>query len=122
MLQDFMSLLVSKDRPQAATTMSPALKEMVQPGSLGFDRNPPPTIEQSSVETAQTEADALQFQSINAAADRLVDSANSLERQIDKEVKYWDQILSVSEKGWNVTKIRGPSHTLGVRYSCPEGR
>lgn len=117
-----MSLLVSRDRPQAARTMSAALQEMVQPGSFGFDRSPPPVIEQSDVETAQQESDAIQFQSINATADRLLDSANSLEREIDKEVKYWDQILSVSEKGWNVTKIRGSSYKLGVRYSCLEGQ
>lgn len=121
MLQDMVSLLMSKDAPKAASSISPALKEMTSAGTLGFDRNPPAIVERAESDKARTQADGLNFQSINATADKLLSSATKLETEVTKETRYWEQILSVTERGWNITKVRGSAHTLGVRYACSEG-
>lgn len=120
MLQDFMSLLISKDDPSAANSMSPALKEMVPAGTFSFDRNPVPRRDDTEIERLQAETDGVCFDSLNATADKLLDSATRLEAEMTKETKYWDQILSVTEKGWNITRLRGSPHALGVRYACSE--
>lgn len=122
MLQDLVSLLVSKDVPQAANSMSPAIQELTQPGTFAFDTNPRVSVDQANVQQARVQADGLSFRALNESADRLLSSANQLESEITKETKYWDQVLSLTERGWNITRLRGSAHTLGVRYACAEGK
>lgn len=121
MLQDFVSLLLSKDSPNAAKSMSPALKELVPANTFAFDRLSAVQPKADDLKRAQSQADGIGFQTLNATADRLLNSATRLEQEMTKETQYWDQILSVAQQGWNVTKIRGSAHSLGVRYACSEG-
>ena len=122
MLQDLVSLLISKDAPQAANSMSPAIQELTQPGTFAFDTNPKVPVEQAKLQQAKSQADELAFRALNESADRLLSSATRLESEITKETKYWDQVLSLTERGWNITRLRGSAHTLGVRYACAEGK
>ncbi|KAK3050225.1 RNA polymerase II mediator complex subunit [Extremus antarcticus] len=100
MALDFVSLLVSKDAPkQGATSISPFLKNAVPMGSLGIDlwqRMP---------------------------ADKTRDAQDELlatKDNVRKETEYWNQVLSISEEGWNVCRLPGQQNRLAVRFGFSE--
>lgn len=118
---DFVSLLLSKDTPvQASLSISPALRDAVSLGTIGSDK-----LNESRVSIAQRDdnkriAKGWKLQSLNDTVDSLLDSATRLEKEIKTETKYWEQILTVSEKGWALCRIPQEKHTLGVRFGFAE--
>ena len=48
--------------------------------------------------------------------------AGLLDKEIDKEARYWADVLSVSERGWSVCRLPRERQTLGVRFGFNEGR
>ena len=118
---DFVSLLLSKDAPkQAQSTISPFLKETVPLGSLGTD-----LWQRMAVDKARNAQDELlaanvRMKGLQHSADDLLSAASRLQDNVQKETQYWDQILSISEKGWNVCRIPGQQHRLGVRFGSSE--
>ncbi|KAK4547522.1 hypothetical protein LTR36_000478 [Oleoguttula mirabilis] len=121
MALDFISLLLSKDAPGPANaTISPALRQVVPVGTLGTDvweRMP-----QDKARQAQDEllAANVRMESLQQSADILLSAANRLQDNVRKETQYWDEILSISEKGWNVCRIPGQQHRLGVTFGFSE--
>jgi mediator of RNA polymerase II transcription subunit 17 len=122
MVTDFVSLLLSKDDPKRAQlTMSPKLRELGLPnGCLGVDiwqRMP-----QDKARGAQDEllSTHVRLNSLQKNADTLLTAANQLNDNVRKETEYWNQILSISERGWNVCRIPGPQRKLGVRFGFSE--
>lgn len=59
-------------------------------------------------------------QDLKKAADSVLASANRLEKEMDLEIKYWEQILAVSEDGWPMCRMPDERHVLGVRFGFPE--
>ena len=124
---DFVSLLLSKYAPrQAEMTLSPYLKHHVPMGSLGSE-----VLETSGPDPAQERQENLvstgwKLLSLSAGADRILQDASNLEKEMEKEAKYWEQVLAVKEKGWNVCRLPREKHTLAVRYgflkAAPEFR
>ena len=118
---DFISLLLSKEAPALATsTMSPALKADVPIGTLGMD-----LWNQMPEDKARQAQDALlatnvRMESLQQSADGLLAAANRLQDNVRKETQYWDEVLSISEKGWNVCRIPGQQHKLGVTFGFSE--
>ncbi|KAI4723483.1 hypothetical protein E4T48_00190 [Aureobasidium sp. EXF-10727] len=118
---DFVSLLISKDAPkQADLTMSPHLKQFIKPGTLAMDvwQNVPPNTEQEKVD--DTIARGWRMQSLQASADSLLGAATRLENDVRRETHYWDQVLSVSDKGWSISRLPREKHNLGVRFGFLE--
>lgn len=118
---DFISLLLSKDAPkQAEMTMSPYLKTHIKPGTLAMDawHNMEPDKELQT--TDDTIARGWRMQSLQASADSLLGAATRLEKDVRRETKYWEQVLSVSEKGWSISRMPRERHNLGVRYGFLE--
>ncbi|KAH0290697.1 hypothetical protein M436DRAFT_40795 [Aureobasidium namibiae CBS 147.97] len=118
---DFVSLLISKDAPkQADLTMSPHLKQFIKPGTLAMDvwHNVPPNKDQEKVD--DTIARGWRMQSLQASADSLLGAATRLEKNVRKETHYWEQVLSVSDKGWSVSRLPREKHNLGVRFGFLE--
>jgi mediator of RNA polymerase II transcription subunit 17 len=118
---DFVSLLISKDAPkQADLTMSPHLKQFIKPGTLAMDvwHNVPPNKEQEKVD--DTIALGWGMQSLQASADSLLGAATRLEKNVRKETHYWEQVLSVSDKGWSISRLPREKHNLGVRFGFLE--
>ena len=101
--------------------MSPLLKQMVPMGSLGFIRSQP--LEQTAAEQKRKTDVAIgwNFENLDNAADRLLQTAKHLESKMEREAKYWEQILSVSEGGWSLCRMSGERHTIGVRFGFAEG-
>ncbi|KAL3418906.1 Mediator of RNA polymerase II transcription subunit 17 [Phlyctema vagabunda] len=118
---DFVSLLLSKDTPvQASLSISPYLREAVGMGTLGADRLQTPRITTAQKEDNKHIAQGWKVQTINKSVDFILASATRLEKEIESETKYWEQILAVSEKGWSMCKLPQERHTLGVRFGFSE--
>ncbi|KAK3043981.1 hypothetical protein LTS18_002505, partial [Coniosporium uncinatum] len=118
MALDFVSLLISRDLPQRADlTMSALLKESVPKGTLGYDKwdelDPNVKEQKNGVIVAQ----GWNMKNLNSAADSLLDAARSLEREVERETKYWDAVMSLTENGWSVHKASGKEkHALRVQF------
>lgn len=115
-----MSLLLSKEAPRAEASISPFLKSAVPTGSLDFDRSQASQPTQAQEEQIKTVATGWNLTSLNSAADKLLGAAQRLEKEMEKETKYWNQILSVSQKGWSTCRMPRERHTVGVRFGFSE--
>jgi mediator of RNA polymerase II transcription subunit 17 len=100
--------------------MSPHLKQFIKPGTLAMDvwHNVPPNKEQEMVD--DTIARGWGIQSLQASADSLLGAATRLEKNVRKETHYWEQVLSVSDKGWSISRLPREKHNLGVRFGFLE--
>ena len=61
------------------------------------------------------------MQSLNSVADSLLSSATRLEKEMERETKYWEKVLAVKEHGWSICRLPKEKHTLGVKYGFNEG-
>lgn len=105
----------------AQTSISPLLKQLVPSGTLGYAKVqlPPPS-------KAQADDDKLvctgwSSQSVETAADSLLKSATRLGEEMEKEARYWEQVLSIEEQKWPVCRMPKERHTIGVRFGFSEG-
>ena len=120
---DLISLILSKSTPrQAEISMSPFLKQAVPMGTLGAE-----VLQQTQIPESRRLKDRMvstgwKLQSLNATADLVLQSATRLEKEIEQEAKYWEQVLAVKEKGWSLSRLPREKHTLGVRYGFAEGK
>jgi mediator of RNA polymerase II transcription subunit 17 len=118
---DFISLLLSKDTPvQASLSISPALRDVVSLGTLGSDKLSESRVTPSQRDENKRVARGWKLQSLNDTVDSLLSSASRLEKEIETETKYWEEILTISEKGWAICRIPQEKHTLGVRFGFAE--
>jgi mediator of RNA polymerase II transcription subunit 17 len=120
---DFISLLLSKDMPvQAGLSISPQLREWVPTGTLGADK-----VKESLTTDAQKKdnkqiAKGWKLQSLDKTVESILASATRLEKEIELETKYWEQVLAVSDKGWAICRLPHEKHILGVRFGFSEGQ
>jgi mediator of RNA polymerase II transcription subunit 17 len=58
------------------------------------------------------------MRALDWATDKILDAATRLETDVRKEVKYWDQVLAISDKGWPLQRLRKGAERspLAVRY------
>ncbi len=89
-------------------------------GTLGADK-----LQNSRVTDAQKldnkqTAKGWKTQSLNKTVDSILASATRLQKEIESETKYWEQVLAVSDNGWAVCRLPYDKHTLGVRYGFSE--
>ncbi|CZT50663.1 related to SRB4 DNA-directed RNA polymerase II holoenzyme and Kornberg`s mediator (SRB) subcomplex subunit [Rhynchosporium secalis] len=118
---DFISLLLSKDAPvQASLSLSPDLQAMIGVKTLGADKLAAPRTTDAQKQDNRNVAKGLKTQHLNKAVDSILASATRLEKEIEHETKYWEQVLAVSEKGWAVCRLPNQRHILGVRFGFSE--
>lgn len=123
MALDFISLLLSKDAPrQAELTMSPYLKQHIKPGTLGLDVWNGMQPDKEELQADDALARGRKMQSLQASADSLLGAAARLEKDVRRETRYWEQVLSVSESGWSICRMPNERHNLGVRFGFLESR
>lgn len=119
---DFVSLCLSKEMPnQATSTVSPELRELVGLGTLGIDKLIAPRTTETEQKENQKIVIGWQDQSLSKTVDSILASATRLEKEIELETKYWEQILDVSKSGWEVRRLPSEKQTLGVRIGFSEG-
>ncbi|GKZ23576.1 RNA polymerase II mediator complex subunit [Aspergillus brasiliensis] len=118
---DFVSLLLSKHTPrQAETSMSTFLKQVAPLGSLNAEIVEPPPKSEAALQDVKTVSRGWRAQNFNAAANKLLNSATRLEKEVVSETKYWDEVLAVKEKGWKVCRLPRERTALGVQYGFLE--
>lgn len=116
-----MSLVLTKYKVrQAEVTLSPFLKETVPTASLGTEVISQPAYPKSQKQNDEFASMGCKLQSLCSAADTILKSATKLENEMKLEAKYWKQVLSVSEKGWCISRVPKEKQTLGVRFGFLE--
>lgn len=68
-------------------------------------------------------AKAARMEALDTAADEILKAAKHLEKEVRKETKYWQEIVSISDKGWPIHQTRSDRlpAPFAVRYGFPEG-
>jgi mediator of RNA polymerase II transcription subunit 17 len=61
---------------------------------------------------------------LDSAVDDILKAAKGLEKEMRRETKYWREIVSVSDKGWPIQRLRQNTRhaPFAVRYGLPEGK
>ena len=119
---DFVSLVLSKDTPvPASLSISPALRDAVALGTLGVDKIHDSRVTKAQRDSNRRIAKGWKIQCLNRTVDSILASATRLEKEIESETKYWEQVLAIDEKGWAICRIPQERHTLGVRFGFLEG-
>lgn len=82
---------------------------------------------QSLQEYAQRQelvAKGARMQALDSATDEILKAAKKLEREVRRETKYWQEIVSISDKGWPIQRAVANARNMpyAVRYGLPEGR
>ncbi|KAK3363359.1 subunit 17 of mediator complex-domain-containing protein [Lasiosphaeria hispida] len=115
---NLISLLLSKETPvQAATTLTPELRNLVGIGSLGATTlDAPTTLTQSRIPDNKMAAIGMRLLAVNKAADSLESAAKRLETEINLETMYWNEVREASERGWSVFRHPDEPHTMGVKF------
>lgn len=117
--RDFLALAMTKTNPtQAQATISPQLRETVPIGTIGMDK-----LARGDTRLSIAKRDdnivvgrGWKLQALNRSADTILAAATRLEKEIDSETKYWQEVLAVDQKGWKVCRLPQQKHTLGVRF------
>jgi mediator of RNA polymerase II transcription subunit 17 len=119
---DFVSLLLSKNTPrQAETSMSAFLKQIAPLGSLNAEVVNPPPKPDSTTKDISAVSRGWRIQNFNGAANKLLQAAARLENEVASETRYWNEVLTVKEKGWKVSRLPRERQALGVQYGFLEG-
>ena len=119
MALDFVSLLETEHAPQAQHTMSQALKDSVPPKTLGTDIWTNMPVDEAKQAQDRVLARNVKMRSLQRSADDILGAAKRLEDNVRKETQFWDQMLSISGKGWSICRIPRTKR-LGVRYGFSE--
>ncbi|KAK4494047.1 hypothetical protein PRZ48_015234 [Zasmidium cellare] len=114
----FVALLQSKYQRSIAASSLGDMKDKVPYGSISGDVWDP---ERAMPKDAAREnqdgllATSVRMRELQQSADGLLAAATQLKENVRQETLFWDEILSVTERGWRISKISG-TPLLGVRY------
>ncbi|KAL8786316.1 MAG: hypothetical protein Q9195_008243 [Heterodermia aff. obscurata] len=106
---------------QALSTVDPYIREALPKGTLVVDKIQAPQKSETEVQSVQMVELGWKTQSLKSAADSLLSSAARLEKELEAETRYWDQVLKIKEQGWSVTRLPREKYALGVRFGFAEG-
>lgn len=134
---DLLSLVLSQDpNKRVASSFSHTFREQgleqgIPFGSFGISKESHeyyvPRLEEAErlEELAKKQllvAKGSRMEALDSAADELLKAAKQLEKEARRETKYWQEIVSVSDKGWPIQRLRQNARHVpfGVRYGLPE--
>src|SRR5215469_3137439 len=100
--------------------MSTILKTRAGIGTLAYDTWELTRPDPKEEEIHRLAAKGWNHESLSSAADDLLKAATRLNEDVKKETKYWDQVLSFTEKGWSVFKLSSGENALGVQIGATE--
>ncbi|BFZ54016.1 RNA polymerase II mediator complex subunit [Savitreella phatthalungensis] len=105
---DFVSLLLSRTKTNASQGISPALRQVVPPGTLVYDQYSP--VEQAIM---VSEAHGLLLRAASASFRRLYVASVRTRRFSFREQRFWREVKGVADRGW---PTRHGSAAVSVRY------
>lgn len=116
------SLLLSKQNPTtASTTLSQQLRDLVGIGTLGSDRLDASNLTPDMIQDKQTAAVGMTLMEINQTRDSAEEATKFLQKEMEAEGKYWEEVMKVQSSGWSISRMPHERHTLGVRFGFSEG-
>lgn len=119
---DSLSLLLSKQNPtQASATLSKHLRDIVGIGTLGADKLEDSNITQEKEKDQEEVAQGLTIMEINNTRESAAAATEFLQKEVELEGKYWEEIIGVQKSGWAVCKMTHDKRMLGVRFGFSEG-
>ncbi|PBP15363.1 RNA polymerase II mediator complex component SRB4, partial [Diplocarpon rosae] len=101
-------------------SLSPDLQQIVGTKTLGADKLATSRITDAQKQDNKNVAKGWKIQHLNQTVESILASATRLEKEIEHETKYWEQVLAVSEKGWAICRLPNQKHILGVRFGFSE--
>ena len=117
---DFLSLLLSSYEVQAAkSSLSPYVQSNLPSQSLGAEIITEPLGSASNRGDALTSA-GWKVQSLNSTADSLLKAAKRLEKEVSLETQFWGHVLSITDKGWPISRLPRAKQVLAARFGCLE--
>jgi mediator of RNA polymerase II transcription subunit 17 len=130
---DLVAQLLSRDPTKnlEASFSEQYKQQRVPKGSFGLAKGAPPDRsdereEQLRIEdTAQRKqllAKGSRMEALEWATDSFLKAATELETEVHKETTYWNEIISISQRGWSIQRLgRDSRHSpFAVRYGFPE--
>jgi mediator of RNA polymerase II transcription subunit 17 len=134
---DLISLVLSADPNKrapasfSATFRDAGLNQGVPFGSFGVSREDHEYHARKEDELKRQEelekrqelvSKAARMEALDTAADEILKAAKKLEKEVRRETKYWQEIVSISDKGWPIQRLRQNARNMpfGVRYGLPE--
>ncbi|KND89796.1 Mediator of RNA polymerase II transcription subunit 17 [Tolypocladium ophioglossoides CBS 100239] len=121
LILDSLSLLLSKQNPtQAGLTLSQQLREMVGIGTLGADRLDEANTDEAKTKDQKEVALGWTLMEINRTRDAAEEAGSLLEREVEIESRYWEDVMAVKKAGWSLCRVPQERHTLGVRFGFSE--
>ncbi|KAG9258557.1 subunit 17 of mediator complex-domain-containing protein [Emericellopsis atlantica] len=115
------SLLLSKQNPTTASlTLNKQLRETVGIGTLGADRLERPKDDIAKAEDQRRIAVGWTLMDINNTRNSAEAACAFLQKEVDAENKYWEDVAGVQGSGWSICRMPQERTTLGVRFGFSE--
>ncbi|KAL9096587.1 MAG: hypothetical protein Q9165_001074 [Trypethelium subeluteriae] len=146
MVQDLVSLLLRKEsdlpfppakpmppgptkdkmKKSAEKSISEYVLDNTPVKSMGLKEASPAAEAPAKLETRREEEEKVsqrhRMKSLNKSVDSLLNAATRLNREVEKETKYWEQVLAIRGDGWSLTKFPRERHSLAVSFGFSEAR
>ncbi|SPN99819.1 uncharacterized protein DNG_02671 [Cephalotrichum gorgonifer] len=118
---DLVSLLLTKENPTGASfTLRQDLRDLVGIGTLASQKHAESNLGADKLKDLGQVTAGWNILAIGETRESAQKAAALLEKETEKEAKYWADVLSVSESGWSVCRLPRERHTLGVRFGFNE--
>jgi len=119
---DLISLILSKENPSVASmTLRGELQAMVGLGKLGTQKHAESALTPEKKQELSAVTNGWNVLAIDEITDSTISAAAALEKEVDREGKYWEDVLSIREGGWSMCRMPRERQTLGVRFGFNEG-
>ena len=119
---DLVSLLLTKENPTGAgLTLRQDLRDLVGIGTLASQKHAESNVTKDKLSELGEVAAGWNILAIDETRGSAQKAAELLDKEAQKEARYWADVLSVSERGWSVCRLPRERHTLGVRFGFNEG-
>ena len=118
---DSLSLLLSKQNPTTASaTLSQELRDMVGIGTIGVDKLHETLKSTEMKKNQENVAMGWTLMEINKIKEASEEASKFLQKEMDLENTYWEDVIKVQESGWSICKMPQDRSSLAVRFGFSE--
>ena len=117
---DFVSFLLSKHSAVAMNSMSPDLKTRIIPGTLDAQVVPFTPIPDTRIRQLNNVSRSWKSKAFAASSNSLLKASADLQAEARRESQFWEQVSSVKEAGWPVSRHPRDSRAIGVHFGMQE--
>ncbi|KAJ5885491.1 hypothetical protein N7495_010001 [Penicillium taxi] len=108
---NFLSVVLGKNDD----SIPPFLRNSMPNNALNSEVVHPPPKPESAAKDISTVSRGWRLQNFQAGANKLLKAASRLEAEVASEVRYWDELLTIRDKGWQICRLPSRRHTMAVQ-------